>query len=108
MEKILIITCKLAISERPARRQTMLAGGFASAMQRSTNESLPSSRSMCGVPIICMDGASETKIEQFNNCKLLVEQLQNVYLFIISIYFWVNDECQSVGEIAQWRRTLRS
>lgn len=61
-----IFTCKLAISERPARRHTMLAGGFASAIQRSTNESLPSSRSMCGVPIICIDGASEIVQKQWH------------------------------------------
>lgn len=52
------LTCKLAISERPERFQMMLAGGFASASQRSTNESLPSSRSICGAPSIRMVGAS--------------------------------------------------
>lgn len=46
----IVLTCKLAISDRPARFQTMLAGGFASASQRNTNESLPSSRSICGAP----------------------------------------------------------
>lgn len=53
-----IITCKLAISDRPARRHTMLAGGFASASQRNTSESFPSSKSICGVPINRIVGAS--------------------------------------------------
>lgn len=51
-------TCKLAISDRPARFQTILAGGFASASHRNTNESLPSSRSICGAPSNRIVGAS--------------------------------------------------
>lgn len=46
----IVLTCKLAISDRPERFHTILAGGFASASQRNTNESLPSSRSICGAP----------------------------------------------------------
>jgi len=53
-----LLTCKLAISERPARRQTMLAGGLASATQRSTSASLSSSKSISGEPIRRMVGAS--------------------------------------------------
>jgi len=53
------LTCKLAISERPARRQTMLAGGFASATQRKINASLSSSKSISGEPISLIVGASE-------------------------------------------------
>lgn len=54
----MLLTCKLAISERPARFHTILAGGFASASQRSTNESFPSSRSICGAPSKRIVGAS--------------------------------------------------
>lgn len=49
---------RLAISERPALRHTMLAGGLASASHRSTSESFPSSRSICGEPSSLMVGAS--------------------------------------------------
>uniref|UniRef100_A0A8W7PN49 Uncharacterized protein n=1 Tax=Anopheles coluzzii TaxID=1518534 RepID=A0A8W7PN49_ANOCL len=45
-------SCRLAISDRPALRHTILAGGFASATHRRINESLPSSRSICGAPSI--------------------------------------------------------
>lgn len=58
-----IITCKLAISERPARRHTILAGGFASASHRSINESLPSSKSICGAPSKRIVGASIDKFK---------------------------------------------
>nr|ADM33457.1 RT09817p [Drosophila melanogaster] len=51
------VSCKLAISERPARRQTMLAGGLASATQRRTRASLSSSKSISGEPIRRMLGA---------------------------------------------------
>lgn len=54
-----LLTCKLAISERPARFHIMLAGGFASASHRNTTESLPSSRSICGTPSNRMVGASK-------------------------------------------------
>ncbi|XP_037929418.1 uncharacterized protein LOC119663892, partial [Teleopsis dalmanni] len=52
------VSCKLAISERPARRHTMLAGGLASATQRSISASLSSSRSISGEPIKRIVGAS--------------------------------------------------
>lgn len=51
-------TSKLAISTRPERRHTILAGGFASDSQRNTSESLPSSRSICGAPSSRVVGAS--------------------------------------------------
>lgn len=53
-----IFTCKLAISERPARLQTILAGGFASASHLSTRESLPSSKSIWGDPSNLIVGKS--------------------------------------------------
>jgi hypothetical protein len=56
-------SCKLAISDRPARRHTMLAGGLASASHRKTNESLPSSRSIWGAPSKRIVGASEMTAE---------------------------------------------
>lgn len=59
------LTCRLAISDRPARRHTMLAGGFASASHRNTNESFPSSKSICGVPSNRIVGASETVFSFF-------------------------------------------
>lgn len=43
----------------------MLAGGFASASQRSTSESLPSSKSICGVPSNrIVGGSAKKKIEK--------------------------------------------
>lgn len=64
-EKIIniLLTCKLAISDRPARFHTILAGGFASASHRSTNESLPSSTSICGAPSNRIVGGSTGKME---------------------------------------------
>lgn len=55
---VVALTCKLAISERPARRQTILAGGLASATQRRISASLSSSKSISGEPIRRMVGAS--------------------------------------------------
>lgn len=55
------LTCKLAISERPARRHTILAGGLASATQRRISASLSSSKSISGEPIRRMVGASATR-----------------------------------------------
>lgn len=60
-------TCRLAISKRPARCHTMLAGGLASASQRSTSDSLPSSRSICGAPRRRMVGASVAKCNNNKN-----------------------------------------
>lgn len=62
------LTCRLAISERPARFHTTLAGGLASASHRSTNESLPSSRSICGAPSSRMVGASVHVIKENFQC----------------------------------------
>lgn len=70
------LTCKLAISERPARFHTMLAGGFASASQRNINESLPSSKSICGAPSNRMVGASINK----NESKPLVNNTTSIAL----------------------------
>lgn len=57
-DKLSCFTCKLAISERPARLQTTLAVGLASATQRNTKASLSSSRSISGDPIRRIVGAS--------------------------------------------------
>lgn len=58
MVVVVVLTCKLAISDRPALFHTIEAGGFASASHRNTSESLPSSRSICGAPCNRIVGGS--------------------------------------------------
>ena len=67
----IVLTCKLAISDRPARFHTMDAGGLASASQRKTNESLPSSRSICGAP------SNRTVGGSIRIAKMIKENVQN-------------------------------
>lgn len=55
------VSCRLAISDLPALRHTMLAGGFASEIHLSVSESFSSSKSTDGAPMSLIVGASEIK-----------------------------------------------
>lgn len=50
---------KLAISDRPALRHTIDAGGLASASHLNAKLSFPSSKSICGAPSNLIVGASD-------------------------------------------------
>lgn len=103
------LTWRLAISDRPARFHTMLAGGLASASHRKTSESLPSSISICGAPRTRIVGASayekrkEKKKMQKTNLRLFEIHMQ---IFGCDFHWSGKKRKKFTASYRQWWRIL--